>query len=316
MANTNRNRSWGSSHPWEQNRDRRVSRQNDNTQNYESYGSEHLDYEQGDENRYLNTSGYGGNYTNRNTGGMYGGSRGRLDSDNEGYGYQTNAGQYGYGGNTYGSGFQNQPEWQRNRNVGNSYQGEQDDWNRNRNSNYGGYGGYYGASYGDRSRGDYQRSMYGGDTRNFGNANQGGIDRGNSDRDWWDRTKDEVSSWFGDDDARRRRDFDKQYAHRGKGPKGYRRSEDRIREDVNDRLTDDPFIDASDIDVKVEDCVVILTGTVDSREDKRRAEDVVERISGVKDVENRLRVKTDKNDKTDRGGSDMSRGDREVEIYK
>ena len=39
--------------------------------------------------------------------------------------------------------------------------------------------------------------------------------------------------------------------HRGRGPRGYTRSDERIREDVNDRLTDDGWLDASDIDVQV-----------------------------------------------------------------
>jgi osmotically-inducible protein OsmY len=76
----------------------------------------------------------------------------------------------------------------------------------------------------------------------------------------------------------------------GRGPKGYTRSDDRIREDVNDRLTDDPEIDATEIDVKVSNCEVTLTGTVDSREDKRRAEECAETVSGVKNVQNNLRV--------------------------
>ena len=79
-------------------------------------------------------------------------------------------------------------------------------------------------------------------------------------------------------------------AHRGKGPRGYRRSDERIREDVCDCLTDDPRIDASNIEVIVKECEVTLSGSVTSREDKRRAEDLIESISGVKDVNNNLRV--------------------------
>jgi hypothetical protein len=55
-------------------------------------------------------------------------------------------------------------------------------------------------------------------------------------------------------------------------------------------LTDDPHIDASNIDVSVSSCEVVLTGTVDSRFAKRHAEDLAEAVSGVKNVENRLRV--------------------------
>jgi hypothetical protein len=78
--------------------------------------------------------------------------------------------------------------------------------------------------------------------------------------------------------------------HRGKGPKGYQRSQDRIREDVCERLTDDAMIDASHMDVRVENNEVILSGTVHNREEKRRAEDLAESVAGVRNVENRLRV--------------------------
>jgi hypothetical protein len=81
--------------------------------------------------------------------------------------------------------------------------------------------------------------------------------------------------------------------YRGKGPKGYTRSDERIREDVNDRLNDDSNVDASDIDVSVKNCEVTLTGTVKNRWEKRRAEDLAEAISGVKNVENRIKVNTD-----------------------
>ena len=133
-----------------------------------------------------------------------------------------------------------------------------------------------GESYGKRSRGyDYGREGY---------------DRG-GERGWWDRASDEVASWFGDEEAERRRRMDQQREHRGRGPKGYRRSDERIKEDVNDRLSDDYYLDASDVEVMVSNTEVTLTGTVNSREDKRRAEDLAESVSGVTNVENRLRVK-------------------------
>jgi len=78
--------------------------------------------------------------------------------------------------------------------------------------------------------------------------------------------------------------------HRGKGPRGYQRSEDRIREDINERLTDDALLDASEIDVVVKDQEVTLNGTVRNRNEKRRAEDLAESVSGVAHVQNNLRV--------------------------
>ena len=76
---------------------------------------------------------------------------------------------------------------------------------------------------------------------------------------------------------------------RGKGPKGYRRSDERIREDVCDLLSDNPKVDATDIEVSVENGEVTLSGTVRTRDDKRRAEYVADAISGVRDVHNQLR---------------------------
>ncbi|HYE85999.1 MAG TPA: BON domain-containing protein [Vicinamibacterales bacterium] len=81
--------------------------------------------------------------------------------------------------------------------------------------------------------------------------------------------------------------------YQGRGPKGYQRSDDRIREEVCDCMTDDPMLDASEIDVVVVQGEVTLTGSVPDREQKRRAEDVAERISGVRDVTNQLRVTRD-----------------------
>lgn len=133
----------------------------------------------------------------------------------------------------------------------------------------------------------YPRNRYGGDMRNYGNANQGGFDRG-----WWDKAKDEVASWFGDEDAERRRDRDQRHAesHRGKGPKGYKRSTERIKEDISDLFSDDPYLDASDIEIDVTDDNIVLTGTVAHRQQKRRAEDLAESVSGVQNVENRIKV--------------------------
>jgi osmotically-inducible protein OsmY len=78
-------------------------------------------------------------------------------------------------------------------------------------------------------------------------------------------------------------------AYRGLGPRGYRRSDERIREDVCEALTDDPRLDASGLEFEVKDGEVTLSGNVGSRQDKRHAERVAEMITGVRDVHNRLR---------------------------
>jgi osmotically-inducible protein OsmY len=77
----------------------------------------------------------------------------------------------------------------------------------------------------------------------------------------------------------------------GRGPKGYRRSDERIREDISDRLMESEWIDASDVEVNVSRGEVTLSGTVDDRSAKRLAEDIVEDVMGVREVMNQLRVK-------------------------
>jgi hypothetical protein len=79
--------------------------------------------------------------------------------------------------------------------------------------------------------------------------------------------------------------------HAGRGPRGYQRSDERIREEINERLTAHGLIDATDIECRVADGEVTLTGHVDSRAAKRAAEDVVEDIYGVREVHNQLRVR-------------------------
>ncbi len=78
--------------------------------------------------------------------------------------------------------------------------------------------------------------------------------------------------------------------HRGKGPKGWQRSDERIREDVNDRLTASPEVDATEIEVSVSNGEVTLNGTVTGRLAKRLAEDLAETAPGVSDVHNRLHL--------------------------
>jgi osmotically-inducible protein OsmY len=165
---------------------------------------------------------------------------------------------------------------------------------------YGGTGdsSYFTGQQGSWAVGDPRvRSRYGPAGAHGGGSYEGehyGIDyrsHGYSDHDdrrgFWDRAGDEVASWFGDEDAAHRREED----HRGRGPKNYTRSDERIREDANDRLTDDPLVDASEITVAVSNGEITLNGTVHGRLAKRRAEDAVDRISGVRHVQNNLRVR-------------------------
>jgi hypothetical protein len=96
----------------------------------------------------------------------------------------------------------------------------------------------------------------------------------------------------------------------GRGPRGYQRSDDRIEEDVNERLTRHGMIDATDISVRVQGGEVTLTGTIDNRLAKRIAEDIAETIAGVRDVNNQLRVQPEQDvqGRTETQGSAAARG--------
>ena len=144
-------------------------------------------------------------------------------------------------------------------------------------------GNWHGADWAGSSTPGYGRG-YGPD---YG-RDHGGRDDG---RGFLECAGDRIAAWFGDDDAQDRHDRDQRgESHRGLGPGEYTRSDERIREDVNDRLTDDHHVDARRISVTVAQSEVTLAGTVPDRGSKRRAEDVAERVSGVRHVQNNLRI--------------------------
>jgi len=77
----------------------------------------------------------------------------------------------------------------------------------------------------------------------------------------------------------------------GRGPQGDKRSDDRVAEDINEAMTTEHDLDATSISVEVKDGEVVLKGTVSDRKSKRRAEEIAESCSGVKDVQNQIRIK-------------------------
>jgi osmotically-inducible protein OsmY len=139
-----------------------------------------------------------------------------------------------------------------------------------------------------------------GETAGSGYAGRGERYR-DDERGFFERAGDEIASWFGDDEAARRREMD----HRGRGPQNYTRSDERILEDACDQLTEDWAVDARNVQVTVDKGEVTLDGTVGTREEKRRAEDCVDRISGVGHVQNNLRVQ-------ERPGRNSDRTDRTI----
>lgn len=178
---------------------------------------------------------------------------------------------------------------------------------------YGGFSGYGGRGYGAGRDRDYGYGIYGGESGRAGGEDDyprrrrrrftdRDVDQRDADRAAmigdclheshqgryggvapYSKHANERTYWPG---------YDEDHGpHRGKGPKGYTRSDERITEHVCDVLMEDPHVDASEIEVQVKNGEATLTGTVDHRSTKRRVEDLVEEISGIKAVQNNLRIK-------------------------
>ena len=73
-------------------------------------------------------------------------------------------------------------------------------------------------------------------------------------------------------------------------PRSYRRSDERIAEDLCERLAAHAYVDASEVSVAVRDGCVLLEGTVPQRRMKHTIEDLAADCPGVQEVENRSRV--------------------------
>jgi hypothetical protein len=231
--------------PWRR-AEGRYRREAQSGQRGERFGDPRFDDDRGDRSR---ESDYGRWGREEDHGGRGSFGRDTAWRNDRGYDQRTYYGARDYGGPGYGArGGDDHPvhHWHaqdRERRAGHPYEGT-----------YGGTGdsSYFTGSQGSWAVGAPQTpsSYYGGgrqfgaDYRSHGYANHDD-DR---NRGFWDRASDEVASWFGDEDAAQRREQD----HRGRGPSDYTRSDERIREDANDRLTDDWRLDASHITVTVE----------------------------------------------------------------
>lgn len=154
-----------------------------------------------------------------------------------------------------------------------------DELNSGKAENYKG-DGYYGSNYGavnELNRGrDYEQNA--GYRDNYNHLTTG--------------------QWPEIEEAARRRGYDpneiqrmKPGFHRGKGPRTYQRSDVRILDDVHDILLEDAYVDASEVEIDVQKGEVILTGWVEDRNMKRRVDDILGDVPGVKHLENRLRVR-------------------------
>lgn len=175
----------------------------------------------------------------------------------------------------------------------------------------GGLYGYRGSSYGGTMYGD---TGYGGTYRGGYSAGTGSSERSwsGSWRDTSGRDWDRSSAAYGRG-ANREEWIGRGYGaysgfepgpYTGRGPRGYRRSDERIREDICDRLTRHGRIDATDITITVANGEVTLEGEVDSREGKRLAEEVAESVDGVREVTNHLKTHRGWNDAERQGASE------------
>ncbi|HET8936401.1 MAG TPA: BON domain-containing protein [Polyangiales bacterium] len=86
-----------------------------------------------------------------------------------------------------------------------------------------------------------------------------------------------------------------------RGPKGYKRSDERIREDISDRLGEHQELDCSDVEVNVINGEVTLTGTVATRREKFLIEEITDDVSGVNDVQNHVRVRREQSPRETQG---------------
>ena len=84
--------------------------------------------------------------------------------------------------------------------------------------------------------------------------------------------------------------FQPEERQRRRGPKNYRRSDERINELLAERLMESAHLDVSDVSVTVRDSRVTLEGTVPERWMKHAVENIAVTSWGVVDVDNRIRV--------------------------
>lgn len=229
---------------------------------------------------------YGGrNYGERNYGDRDYGQRNFGDYGQRGYGGYGDYGRRGYG--DYGQPNYGSSQWRDQR--------MRDPYNT-RNTGYdasrfpGTFGSYedqvaardYARRYGSESNYDYrERDIY---------------------RPTWGEDYDYDYGYRGRERGRGERGVGQQLREAGqrvvrsvkrafRGPKGYKRSDERIREDVNDQLSQHYDLDPTEIEVSVANAEVTLTGSVQSRHEKFLAEELADDVSGVTEVHNQLRVR-------------------------
>jgi hypothetical protein len=148
-----------------------------------------------------------------------------------------------------------------------TYGGERGDLHRVDSYDWSASGG--GSAYGRPSRSQGFTSGSGRERYGYGGQQQG----------------DPQNSWRGSDSG-----AGSSYARsRGNPFKGFKKSDQRLTEDLGEALMDDG-IDCGNVEVQIKDGVVTLTGEVNDRTDKYRIEQIAADMTGVSDVENQIRL--------------------------
>lgn len=251
---------------------------------YQDYGRDYdqeFDRDWGRRQQY----GYGGQGGYGYNRGNYGWQGGNISGMGGGYGRGSFGpqGPYGrsYGRSDYGRGF-----------YGSDFDDEGD---------YGSYSGYGQSGYNAYNQGGYGRGF--GTNRRYGSQGYGRNYGSQGNRDAWERSSNRGYSYQSGFDNENDYDYEPggwSYTeiwlipgpYTGMGPQGYQRSDERIKEEICERLTQHGRLDARNVQVQVNNGEVTLTGSVNERQAKRLAEDTVDNISGVKEVHNQLRVET------------------------
>lgn len=266
-----------------------------NDDQYENYfQNRRPDWNDAEHMQSRGTQGYGqfgsygpGRYSEQ---GSYGrGSSGQGYRSNNDYGF--NRGDYSSGrqqgrfGSQYGS--QNYGS----QNYGSQYSGGQ---------NYGEPGssyGSYGRGFGSEDYGMPSSSMFSQRGGSTGGNEYGPYGRSPYESSGYGSSSYGTGSGFGSGDYSQGSDMGQNRGrHWGKGPKNFSRSDERIQEEVCERLMRQGQYDLSNVTIEVKNGEVTLDGHVDERRAKYAIEDAAESVIGVKDVNNNLRVQRSSGD--------------------
>jgi len=165
-------------------------------------------------------------------------------------------------------------------------------------------------TYGDRyGQGDQQR--YGQSSRGQGDRGSGGYGSspyGSNQYGSNSGSNQSSSEYYGNSQSGDAYGGGYGQSYRGIGPKGYERSDERIKELVCECLSEDHTIDASNIHVEVKDKEIKLTGNVKDRRQKYAAEELIERKVSGAPVQNELRVKNESQSGQSQSGQGPSYG--------